>query len=301
VPFIGGAQLLFYRSDLFEDSLIAADYLATAGRPLRPPRTWSEFNTVARFFTRGANRASPVEAGVSCAGIGKEEFCPEAYIRIWGSGGDLFDSRGRPCLRSENNVRAFESFLEVQQYTARSIFDTSLTGAVDEFCAGKSAMVITYTEFASTMMNAINNVSGKLGFTVVPGRRPLSIGWNLGLCPFSEKRESVLAFFRWLFRLDVQYYLTILDGASPAVSPYRNYVITKLYPWMPGILDNFRYAQKRSVSGADSGEKHLAVPWNRVEEVIFSEGRRIFSGANIAGSLEAADREINRLFGIYGA
>jgi multiple sugar transport system substrate-binding protein len=298
IPFVGGAQIMLYRIDLFEDPVISRAYFNTHGTKLRPPRTWPEFNAVARFFTRRFNRSSPVLYGTSCPGIIAEELCPEIYSRIWGFGGCLFNRKNLPQLYSENNLRAFENLVELQNYTPGPASSTSLSDTVRDFYSGKTAMLVTFTECASKIMDAINrNIFGKLGFTFIPGRAPISVGWNLGINVFSRKKETAYRFFRWLYRKDVNYYLTILDGQSTSVYPYQNNELLKLYPWMQITIDNIKYTQNRMPGHKKNS---IVIPWNKMEAIIYLNTMRIFKGVRLDECLRAMDEEITGLMAVYG-
>ncbi|MDR1948250.1 MAG: extracellular solute-binding protein [Spirochaetaceae bacterium] len=297
IPFIGGAQILFYRSDIFEDPVIIKDYFVRYKTKLQPPRTWNEFNNVARFFTRGYNKTSPVEYGTSSPGIIAEELCPEIYSRVWGFQGTLFSKTNLPQFNTPNNRMAFENFLNLQNYTSRFLFNTSINDTVNDFCSGKTVMLNTYTEYANKIMNTIHENIFKLGFTFMPHRTPISVGWNLGINLLSVKKEAALRFFKWLYRKDVNYYLTILDGQSTSIYPYENNELLKLYPWMQITMDNFKYARKRITSNRKNS---IIIPWNRIEDIIYRYTRFIVEGMPIEQSLEAMNGEITDLMTVYG-
>jgi multiple sugar transport system substrate-binding protein len=298
IPFIGGAQILFYRNDLFLDPLIGKNFYTLHGYKLQPPRTWTEFNTVAAFFTREYNPASPVEYGSSCPGIMAEEICPEIYNRIWGCNGTMFSNKTIPHFNTDNNRMAFKNFLELEHYTSRPILSTSINDTLEDFSTGKTAMLVTYTSFASRIMNAINQqIYGKLGFTFVPHRTPISVGWNLGLNLFSKKKDMALQFFKWLYRKDLNYYLTILDGQSTSVYPYENNELLKLYPWMQITLDNFKYARKRV---AGSKKNFLTIPWNKIEDIIYFNTKRMFADIPVEQCLSDIDYSLTQLMTVYG-
>ncbi|WP_010253639.1 extracellular solute-binding protein [Treponema primitia] len=298
VPFIGGAQILFYRNDLFEDPLIGKDFYTKHGYKLQPPRTWAEFNAVASFFTREHNPNSPVEYGTSCPGIIAEEFCPEIYNRIWGFNGTMFSNKTLPCFNTENNRRAFKNLIELQPCTSRPILETSINNTLEDFSTGKTAMLVTYTSYASQIMNAINQqIYGKLGFTFVPRRTSIAVGWNLGLNIFSKKKDIALQFFKWLYRKDLNYYLTILDGQSTSVYPYENNELLKLYPWMQITLDNFKYARKRV---AGSKKNFLTIPWNKIEDIIYFNTKRMFDRVPVEQCLSDIDYSLTQLMAVYG-
>jgi multiple sugar transport system substrate-binding protein len=298
IPFAGGAQLMFYRTDLFEDPLLGKDYFAMNKSKLQPPRTWTEFNTVARFFTRKYNPASPVEFGTSCPGNIAEEFCPEIYNRILGFNGSFFSKDDYPQFNTPNNKKAFENLIELQNYTASPLFQTSLIDTVDDFYNGKTAMLTTFTLYAGKIMSAINqNVFGKIGFTIVPGKTPISVGWNLGINIFSKKKKAALKFFKWLYQKDVNYYLTILDGESTSVYPYENNELLKLYPWMQHTMENFKYAQKRINT---HNSNHIIIPVNRIEDIIFNHSKRMFENLDVESCLEYMNNEMTELMTVYG-
>ena len=74
--------------------------------PLRPPKTWKEFNGIAQFFTKEFNPYSPTLYGTSVIGSVNEEFALELQIRLWSFGGGLYDSAGRLKLDTPQNVKA---------------------------------------------------------------------------------------------------------------------------------------------------------------------------------------------------
>lgn len=70
-------KFLFYRRDLFENRNVQKEFKKMFQIPLSPPRTWTEFNGIASFFTREYNPNSPTLYGTSMAGIVDEELAPE--------------------------------------------------------------------------------------------------------------------------------------------------------------------------------------------------------------------------------
>ncbi len=52
VPVWTNSEILFYRTDLFEDPTNMTDFEAKYGYPLAAPTTWEEYRDVAEFFTR---------------------------------------------------------------------------------------------------------------------------------------------------------------------------------------------------------------------------------------------------------
>ena len=52
MPVWTNSEIIFYRTDLFEDAANKADFEAKYGYPLAPPTTWKQYQDIAEFFTR---------------------------------------------------------------------------------------------------------------------------------------------------------------------------------------------------------------------------------------------------------
>lgn len=55
MPVWTNSEILFYRTDLFQDAKNMADFQTKYGYPLAPPTTWQQYKDVAEFFTRDTN------------------------------------------------------------------------------------------------------------------------------------------------------------------------------------------------------------------------------------------------------
>ncbi|GAB3995136.1 hypothetical protein GCM10029992_11570 [Glycomyces albus] len=52
MPIFTNSEILYYRTDLFEDPQNQADFEAEYGYPLAPPTNWEQYRDAAEFFTR---------------------------------------------------------------------------------------------------------------------------------------------------------------------------------------------------------------------------------------------------------
>ena len=299
IPLSGGTQLLFYRPDLFENRILRREYQKQSRLSLRAPRTWKEFNDIAAFFTRSENPSSPTEYGVSLAGIIDEELAPEILIRLWSFGGKLWDDYHRPTFATKENQMAFESLLSTIRYIPEQSLGRSIRETVEDFCSGRTAMLITYSEFAQEISKHIKeNDTGRVFAHFLPGKHPASVGWNVGLNPFSSMHEEVYRFMSWLCQVDTGFYLTILNGASPVTAPYRNHELQKLYPWLSVTEESLANATRRN---SPYRKKKLILPPNEIEHIICKALRRIVSdGLTIQEALDEAQGAGEHLFSMYG-
>lgn len=299
IPIIGGAQIMFYRQDLFENRDIAKAFKKQYQISLRPPKTWTEFNGIAQFFTRKYNPDSPTEFGTSLAGSMDEELAPELLIRLWSNGGKIWDKHFNVCLDTPENAKAFRSILDTLKYTPGSPFETDIQQTVSDFASGKTAMLVTYTEYASEISSYIHkNTIGRVGYRTLPGNSPASIGWNFGLNPFTTRTDAAFRYFQWLCRPKTSYYMTILNGQSPVIAPYHSHELIKLYPWLEYTEESFRYTRKRSMPYRS---KSLCIPQNKIERILCSVLKDILqNNHSVEQALASAQTEMELLFKSYG-
>lgn len=298
IPIVSGAQILFYRRDLFENPQLQQLFKKKYKIALRTPRTWTEFNGVAEFFTKAYNPSSPVEYGASFAGSNNQSLAPELLIRIAASGGRMFDSRNNVQINSPQMVKAFSSAQKTLQYTGGAPSEMSIDRTVREFCEGKTAMLVTYSEYASQITSMSSSVAGKVGYSLLPGRTPLRIGWNLGMSPFTQKREEVCRFFNWLCQRDTSYYMTILNGQSAVASAYSNHELLKLYPWMNLTIESFPQACPRTGPYKPNA---LVVPQSQLEGILCEAFRQVCAGARpVKDALDEAQVKLKHIFRSYG-
>lgn len=295
IPIIGGTHLLFYRRDLFETPSIQREFQQQHHLPLRPPMTWTEFNGIARFFTRKFNPDSPTVAGTAIQGGLTEDLVLEILIRLWGFGGGLMDENGKLALNTPQNIRGFQSILETMEYTAQESTDTPSDTIFRDFGNGKMAMLISFSEYASQIKDEVHSdIITKIGYGQVPGRSPANVGWNLGVNPRTEKLDAVWLFFQWFSDRQNSYYLTILSGQSASIYPYKNHELIKLYPWLS--LSEAGQESSRSRIYPYRGNQRM-VKSREIEKIL----REIFEEMmgqteRIPALLESGQKKIQRLF-----
>ena len=245
-PIVGGAHILFYRRDLFDDPFIRRQFEAMYNAPLRVPKTWTEFNAVARFFTREYNPYSPTAFGTAVIGSIHEECALEILVRLWSYGGDLFDRNGNPIFNTPQNLKGLRSLVESCRYAKQPTGEMTIQESFRLFGTGQVAMLLSFTEYA-TMIN--NNIEGdiisSIDCTMLPGKSPANVGWNMGVAKHSPNKEHCLALMEWLCQKQTSYYMTILNGQSVVADPHQNHELRKLFPWLSLISEGQSCAQDR--------------------------------------------------------
>lgn len=243
-PLVGGTQFLLYRKDLFSDPELCMKYKQNHTLSLRPPKTWKEFNSIARFFTKEYNPDSPTLYGTAIPTGLNEELALEFEPRMWGHGGNFYDRQGRLHMNSPQNISALTSFMESFQYSAKSI--DSSQEVFSEFVNGNIAMAVTFTEYATIIQSDTHNeYLYKNGCSMIPCGTPANVGWHLGISNHCRKLSCVFNFFRWLYRRHISYYMSILGGSSSLEFPYQSHELQKLYPWIKLTKDSIETSRSR--------------------------------------------------------
>lgn len=245
VPFMSGAQLLFYQRDLFEDKKLKILYQRMYKSQLQPPKTWEEFNHVAEFFTQSLNDKSPVPYGASLA-RGVNVYTSIYFLsHLWSFGGRIFDGTGRPDLDTEPALNALKNMVESYRCTS-GLEISSWNEISEEFKKGRSAMIILYDSDAGDINNYTSSkVAGNLGFDLIPGGTPVMGGWSLALNTYGRNQKEAEQFLLWACGLQNSIPLALLGGSTLRAEYYNRSDLENIEPWKPLILPSFRQSRKR--------------------------------------------------------
>lgn len=248
VPYDPSTQLMFYRKDLFSDPTYKRMYFEAYRDELTVPRTFQEYNRVAKFFTRSCNPDSPVQYGSTVA-IGNVAVSPSEFMpRLFEEGGQLFDPYGRIRLDTDEALRALKNYQETYQYSDRTIYDF-WKNVLEGFADGSAAMTVVFINYASHILNLkMSSIAGKLGVAPVPGSKPLLGGGIIGITKSCPHPETACKFLSWLYSDLIAPVFTTLGGLSPCRSAYNNRDINERYPWLSTARKSFLTAQRRGHS-----------------------------------------------------
>lgn len=294
LPFMSGAEFLYYQKNIFEDSRIGRLYERLTGAALRPPTTWEEFNAVAAFFTRDANPESPVKFGAAMIS-GKNVFTPVGFLPyLWSFGGDLFDAGGDVVVNSPAAAQALACFVEGFRYSAHPARARNWSDIVEQFQAGDYAMAILYDSHAVALNDYTRSiVAGNLGFTTIPGGVSAMGGWNLGLSPEAKNRAAALEFIRWACGDQSALPMSLLGGSPLRKNCFEREDIRRMYPWKAITGQSHAQGRQRVLPAALAG----VVPPRRVYvDILATEITRCVNGkATVEKTLEAIERKLLRL------
>lgn len=195
--------------------------------------------------------------------------------------------------------KAFQSLLQTTACTEKSPLETSIMKTVSDFSEGKTAMLVTYSEYAVQVSKSMyQNIIGQVGYHLLPDRTAVSVGWFLGISPDTAKKEEAFRYFDWLCQKDTSSYMTIMGGQPPVMAPYHSHEMLKLYPWLELTQPGFSCARKRT---GPSSSNALAIPQNQMERILCGAFKDVLKGSlSLEDSLRKWQLELESLFKSYG-
>lgn len=259
-PFTPNIQLQFYRKDIFDDPKVRRAYYEWSHKALCVPETFEQYRELLRFFSQAENPLSPIEYGASIASGAISTMAGEFLPCLFGMGGALFGKDGEVLLDSPAGRQALRYYLDISRYML-PVSNSWWQALVDNFRSGRTAMLNLFINHVSDINDLRKSkIAGQIGFSAIPGSRPLMGGGILGVAAASTNKEAALEFIRWACSERISLPFTLLGGISPCKSIYTNTELTELYPWLSIVPENFRSAVMRRVpQGLDEHEVERVV------------------------------------------
>lgn len=236
IPFDASAQLLFYRRDLFNDTMICRMFFERTGRELQVPKTFQEFDTIAAFFTTAHQAGNPQRPMGTSMSLGNSVLIATEFLtRYYAMGGRLLHKEGPPNLDVTIAIPALCDYLHQLTFST-PLHENWWSAAVNKFEQGGLAMQISY-------MNLFNDVAHSpifpaLGYASVPGGIPQLGGGSFGLSRYSSKHQETALFFNWLYSEDIVEHRVLLGGSCARKSICMNQRIIRQYPWLASLAEN---------------------------------------------------------------
>ncbi|MBI5030413.1 MAG: extracellular solute-binding protein [Chloroflexi bacterium] len=246
LPFDPSVQMLYYRTDLFEDVKIKREFYERHRRQLTVPQSIEEYCEVARFFTRKYNPNSPTDFGATLV-FGAELTAACDYLPwFMAHGGKIFDKHGRVMINTPAAKKALENYIDMFNYTERTP-NMWWRKALENFALGNTALVSSFSNHASRMvLGQGSKVVGKIGFAAIPGGHPLLGGGVVGISKDSKKYEECVQVLKWIYQANISSIIAYLGGNSPCQNVYENEDLQTLYPWIKGIDDGLGIGRRRN-------------------------------------------------------
>jgi ABC-type glycerol-3-phosphate transport system substrate-binding protein len=259
---------------------------------LRCPQSWTEFNAVARFFTRKFNPYSETTWGTTLGARFSSAAVCEILPRIWAYNAEVFDSQGHVTIDNPNAAKALINYSESFRYASPNSPEHWWYEQVSEFIHGDSAMMMMYSSYVAPIIDrSLSSVVGKVAFDSIPGANPVLGGWSCAIRPQCKEKDAALQLIKWICSSEMAIPSTLLGNFSACRMVYNDTEIKSLYPWIGKSLDIFPTSKRRSLP-----KDKDTLSMKRYEEIIaFAVRSSIIAGVSPEKALKKAAEELTAL------
>ncbi|WP_434810932.1 ABC transporter substrate-binding protein [Microbacterium sp. bgisy189] len=141
VPVWTNSEILFYRTDLFEDAQNKTDFEAEYGYELLPPATWEQYRDAAEFFTRDTDGDGEVDLyGTDVKGAVETEWL--ATVSQAGAANMVLDAAsGEVTIDDAEHQAALDYYISLLPYAPTGAAQLDWAGAQNLFYQGNLAMM----------------------------------------------------------------------------------------------------------------------------------------------------------------
>ncbi|MEO5897534.1 MAG: extracellular solute-binding protein [Vicinamibacterales bacterium] len=227
VPFIGNAQVLFYRRDLFEQ------YGVT------PPATLADWYAAAERLAHIPEVKYPL--AIPLRGNALTQEFSNALLA---SGGRWYDEHNQPAFAGDAGVRAVETLGRLRDLGPRPMLSFTNDDVMVALLQNQVAMALMWLSRGVEMGNPqISNVVGRIGYAAtpvaVPGGVPYgSLGFDGWMIP-ANARDPELSFRIIMEGSDA----ASMRGAAAYAVPARGAIagapdVLRLFPWLLAGREN---------------------------------------------------------------
>jgi multiple sugar transport system substrate-binding protein len=234
LPIIATTQVLMYRRDIFNDADIKAQFTKSYGFDLSVPNTWSNFNTVAEFFTRSVNPRSPFTYGTAASALEPVGLINEFLPRQWAFHGEIVDKWGKLSIDSDENRRALDNLVRTFDYVPKASENYFWDEIFEMLLKGEIPMAHGFASHyqPGNYSQKGNTYEKYIGAVQLPGKRPMVGGWVLGINKHSNIKNECYEFIKWNLSDRIAVENMRLCGCVPTMTVFQDDTLKGSYPWL---------------------------------------------------------------------
>ncbi len=245
IPLVSMTQLLLYRRDLFKSPVLQRAYYRKNGLELGLPSTWTEYNFLAKFFTREFTKDSPTEYGTCLLGKKPNGLIQEFFPRQWSFHGAIMN-KNQVVIDSLQNVRAVRNLMEAYECSLPQIWDLMENEQIEAFAKGNIAFISTYSGHIKSILDSqFGSIGDRLGYAVLPGKYSLVGSWLLAVNGNCQNPDTAFSFIKWITSGTRAMQCSVLGGFMPKQTVNLSEQIKTIYPWNEHLEDYVKMERQR--------------------------------------------------------
>jgi ABC-type glycerol-3-phosphate transport system substrate-binding protein len=201
MPAWTNSEILYYRSDLFEDPTQQANFKAQYGYDLAPPTTWEQYTDIAKFFTQDTNGDGQVDLyGTDVKGAVETEYL--ATLSQAGEKNMVVGDDGSVSLGDADSLAALDFYTSLLPYAPSGAAQLDWAGSQNLFNQGQLAMM-RFWAHAYRQVPDDSPVAGNVGVATMIGGPGGVAGvpgaWYLSVPSGTPKQEKALEFVQYAY------------------------------------------------------------------------------------------------------
>lgn len=240
LPFYNYTMGLVYRTDLFEDPDLQAEYEAEFGTPLAVPTTVADLVQIAAFLTRDTDGDGEIDQyGITqqlARGVGIHAEWANLFFSL---GGWYYDDEWNATVNSPEGVEALTDLIDLYQNAApEGATGYNFDEQAEVMRQGNAAMMYTYSWMPAQLDDPEQSqVVGQTALAVVPGGSGVQGGWGWAIPRSAPNPDAAWEFLNWVESFDTAKARALLGGQPTRTDVFEDAEVLEKYPYYSVIAD----------------------------------------------------------------
>lgn len=266
MPVWTNAKNIIYRTDLFEDETNKTDFKAEYGYDLHPPKTWTEYRDIAKFFTRDTDQDGKVDMyGTTVFGANNGDAVASWLDHATQAGTEslVIDKNGEVIVNTEPYVESLQFLTDIlnkDQSVPNGALEIASAETSELFWSGKAAMMIAWGHFyipsndpkqsqVAGKVGSAPMIAGSAGIGAVPGP------WYQVIPSSSKKQEIAKEYLEFIYEKNELFMETL--GVAARVSVFEEYSKKEGYEHLEPLMT--------TLSGEQTQNRPDITEWQQIE------------------------------------
>ncbi len=239
LPFYNYTMGLVYRTDIFEDPDLQAEYEAEFGKPLEVPTSLEDYVQTAKFLTRDTDGDGEVDQYGVAMQLARFPSYAEYTHLLFGQDGWYYDEDWNAAVNDEKGINAINSLVDLyQNATTEAATGYFFNEQIEFFKQGNAAMIITYSVIPPLIDDPEQSkIAGNIDLAVTPGGHGMQGGWGWAIPRSAPNQDAAWEFLKWVESPEIAKKRAMLGGAAVQLPVLNDPDVVAKFPYQAKIKE----------------------------------------------------------------